>query len=412
MLISTISPCSKADSVNSDGLSELGANHALGATKLYIEPRFTHGVELMRPMDIAAYLEQQKRHIGREARSVRDFSVFDFDYIPQQPLMREEIKLLIDDMLRFEISGIPTHYAIVGSRGSGKTLTLKYLQRVIPGQTKLSVVYANCRQHNTSFKILAHLLGVQARGASLSELFSTFCGKCQGKTVVVLDEVDLMSPKDRRREILYLLSRAERPFMVIMLSNNPHVLKDLDPATRSSLQPVPLHFPNYDAGQIGQILADRAERGLTEWNEGHLREIAARTARDTNADARVAIKTLFYAATKPGEDLADCFERARRDVVIDLINDLSDSALMILWAVVTAKTDFAKEVYNRYRRYCQARTEKPFSYVYFYSTLSYLQSAGLVALVSAKVGRAYTNRVLLTFDQPVVEQICQLRFGT
>lgn len=362
-------------------------------------------------MDIAAYLEQQKRHIGQEARFVRDFSVFDFDYIPEQPLMREESKLLIDDMLRFEISGIPTHYAVIGSRGSGKTLTLKYLQRVIPGQTKLSVVYANCRQHNTSFKILAHLLGVQARGASLSELFTAFCGKCTGSTVVVLDEIDLMSPKDRRREILYLLSRAERPFMVIMLSNNPHVLKDLDPATRSSLQPMPLHFRNYDAQEIGQILQDRAQRGLKQWDEGHLAEIAGRTASKTNADARVAIKTLYYTVTKPGDNLAESFERARRDVVIDLINDLSDSTLMILWAVVTARTDFAKEVYNRYRRLCQARAEKPFSYVYFYSNLSYLQSVGLVALVSTKSGRTYTNRVLLAFDQPVVEQICRLRFG-
>ena len=362
-------------------------------------------------MDIAAYLKQQKKHIGREARSVRDFSVFDFDFIPQQPLMREESKLLIDDMLRFAISGIPTHYAVIGSRGSGKTLTLKYLQRVIPDQTNLSIVYANCRQHNTSFKILAHLLRVQARGASLSELFSAFCDKCEAKTVVVLDEIDLMSSKDRRREILYLLSRAERPFMVIMLSNNSHVLKDLDPATRSSLQPMPLHFRNYDAEQIGDILADRAKRGLTEWNDGHLKEIAARTARDTNADARVAIKTLFYAATKPGENLADCFERARRDVVIDLINDLSDSTLMILWAVATAAENLAKETYKQYCRYCQARAEKPFSYVYFLSNLSYLQSVGLVALLSTKVGRTYASRVQLAYDRPTVEQICRLRFG-
>jgi hypothetical protein len=50
--------------------------------------------------------------------------------------------------------------------------------------------------------------------------------------------------------------------------------------------------------------------------------------------------------------------------------------------------------------------------MHFYSSLSYLQSVGLVALVSTKVGRAYTNRVLLNFDEPVVEQICRLRFET
>ena len=35
----------------------------------------------------------------------------------------------------------------------------------------LRILYTNCRNHNTSFKILAHLLRVQARGASLDELF-------------------------------------------------------------------------------------------------------------------------------------------------------------------------------------------------------------------------------------------------
>ncbi|MFH1748259.1 MAG: Cdc6/Cdc18 family protein [Planctomycetota bacterium] len=365
----------------------------------------------MRGMDVAAYLRQQKQHLGREARAVKDFSIFGFDYIPDQPLLREEAKRLIDDMLRFELSGIPTHYAVIGSRGSGKTLTLKFLQRIVPKQAKLDVVYANCRQHNTSFKILAHLLGVQARGASLSELFTAFCAKSELKTVVVLDEVDLMSPKDRRREILYLLSRSERPFMVLTLANNPHVLKELDPATRSSLQPVPLHFRNYDAQQIRQILQDRARRGLVRWDETALSQIAALTVQKTNSDARVAIKTLFYTVTRPAASVTDNFDRARRDVVVDMIHDLADAALLILWAVATSKSDFTKEVYRRYCRFCQTRGDKPFSYMHFYSNLAYLQSVGLVALVSTKVGRTYTNRVLLNFDEPVVEQICRLRFG-
>ena len=128
-------------------------------------------------MNVAAYLRRQKEHLEEEARFVRDFAVFSFDYIPEVPLMRDEAARLIDDMLRFELSGIPTNYAVIGSRGSGKTLTLKYLQRVVPQQAELDVVYANCREHNTSFKILANLLGVQARGVSGRQpTASTYCG--------------------------------------------------------------------------------------------------------------------------------------------------------------------------------------------------------------------------------------------
>ncbi|MBD3392546.1 MAG: hypothetical protein GF410_11055 [Chitinivibrionales bacterium] len=228
--------------------------------------------------------------------------------------------------------------------------------------------------------------------------------------MLVLDEVDLMSPKDRRREILYLLSRSERPFMLIMLSNNPHVLKDIDPATRSSLQPEIIHFRNYNAEELFHILACRARRGLKHWEEPVLRQIAALTTRLTQSDARVAIKTLLYSVTQRDRTIPQCFDRARRDVVVDMIHDLSDGALMVLWAATTAKTDFARDIYGRYRRFCLDHREKPFSYVYFCSTLSYLQSAGLVALISTKTGRTYTNRVLLTFDRPIVERITRLRF--
>ena len=360
--------------------------------KAYMSARFTHGVELTRGMDIATYLQQQKDELGKETRRARDFSVFDFNYIPEQPVMREECKELIDEMLRFELTGLANHQAVVGSRGSGKTLMVKYLQQVMPGQTGLDILYANCRHHNTSFKILAHLLGSQTSGASLGELYDRLLAGCRKKTVVVLDEIDLMSPKDRNREILYLLSRSEHPFMVIMLSNSPHVLKQLDAATRSSLQPMPLHFKNYNAEQIQEILRDRAKLGLRNWDDGVLAQIAALTTRLTNADARVAIKTLKYTATRPEEDVAACFERARRDIVVDMVNDLSDGNLRILWAAATSKSDLAKPIYERYCRYSQAQAEKPFSYVYFYSNLSYLQSVGLVALVSTKVGRTYTNR--------------------
>ena len=364
----------------------------------------------MNTMDIATYLRTLNKRLGKESEAVRDFAVFDFHFVPDKPVLRSEATLLLDELARFNVSGIPTHLAIVGSRGSGKTLTVRYLRRVVREELELEILYANCRHYSTSFKILAHLLGVHARGASMGELFERFCKRCLKKTVVILDEVDLMSPKDRRREILYLLSRASQPFMVIMLSNSPQVLKELDAATRSSLQPVPLHFKNYNAQQIHEILRDRAERGLHRWEESDLAEIAALTTKLSNADARLAIKTLQYRATGRGPNLRACFDRARRDLVVDLISDLSDGTLSILWAAAESRSDFARGIYDRYSRITQQRREKPFSYVHFHSSLSYLQSAGLVTLVSAKQGRTFATRVLLTFDPAVAREISGLRF--
>jgi cell division control protein 6 len=367
-------------------------------------------VELMVTMDIASYLKRLNEQLNKESEIIKDYSVFDFHSVPDKPVLRSEATSLIDELAQFNISGIPTHLAVVGSRGSGKTLTVRYLQRIVQEELNVEILYANCRHHNTSFRVLAHLLDIRARGASMGEVFERFCARCRKKTVVILDEVDLMSPKDRRREILYLLSRASKPFMVIMLSNSPQVLKELDAATRSSLQPVPVHFKNYNAQQIHEILRDRAERGLHRWNEADLAEIAALTTKLSNADARLAIKTLQYRVTGRGKDLRACFERARRDLVVDLITDLSDGTLSILWAAADSKSDFARSIYERYSRISRQRREKPFSYVHFHSNLSYLQSAGLVALVSTKQERTFATRVLLTFDPAVARQISTLRF--
>lgn len=105
------------------------------------------------------------------------------------------------------------------------------------------------------------------------------------------------------------------------------------------------------------------------------------------------------------------FERARRDIIVDLVHDLSDANLMILHAAATAPSDLAKEIYARYCSTSRTQGDKPFSYVYFYSNLGYLQSCGLVALVSTKVGRTYTNRVILNCEPSVVGALARLRFG-
>ncbi len=95
-----------------------------------------------------------------------------------------------------------------------------------------------------------------------------------------------------------------------------------------------------------------------------------------------------------------------------MIHDLSVPNLMILQAVVASESDFAKQVYQRYRKLSVHYGERPFSYVYFYSNLSCLQSMGLVALIATKLGRTYANRVMLTFEQSVLETVFRLRFGS
>ena len=362
-------------------------------------------------MDIEKYLSERQTRFDKSRDKIRSFEVFDFNYIPERPLMREEVKPVIDALLRYQQTGIANNVLVLGSRGSGKSVLAKYLMKVMSEQGQIDFAYANCRQHNTSFKILASLVGVRPRGCSLDELWQKFADSSRGKTVFVLDEVDLMSDKDRHKDILYLISRSQNNYMTILLSNNPKFLTPLDESIKSTLQPEIIHFAGYNAGEIEKILTERAKVGLKFLPKRIMREISAMTVKDTNSDVRVAIKTLYLWALEPGVTLKEHFDKARRDIMFDVVKDLNDKNLLILEAALSRQDSFVKDIYEAYRKISARYNEEPFSYVHFYSNLSYLQSLGLILLISTKVNRTYTNRIQLTFDPSILATVWQMRFG-
>jgi len=202
----------------------------------------------------------------------------------------------------------------------------------------------------------------------------------------------------------------------ILLSNHPRFLTLLDESVKSSLQAETIHFHNYDAEQIRLILEERARVGLAvdvlsnPTFEPIIPAIAAMTVQGTNADARVAIKTLYYAALEPEEDMTELFRRAQRDLVGDILTDLNPRNLLILLAAMRTPDPMVKQVYGGYRRLSIGRGEEPYSYVYFYTNLSYLQSVGLIVLLSTKVGRTYANRIQLLVDPDLIEAVARTVF--
>jgi len=375
------------------------------------DPDVTRAVKVTRQMDIAQYLNERKRHFDDSKSRIRDFAVFDFNYVPDKPLMRREVRPVIDALLRYQQTGIANNVLILGSRGSGKSVLARYLMKVMAGEDGPNFAYANCRQHDTSFKILAFLLGLRPRGCSLDELWQRFEDLHHGPVVFVLDEVDLMSDRDKHKDILYLLSRSPANYMAILLSNNPKFLHPLDESIKSTLQPEIIHFGSYSTSEVQDILSARAAVGLKGVPNEVLDEIAAMTVKNTNSDVRVAIKTLYLWALEPEVALRCHFEKARRDIMFDVVKDLNDKNLLILKAIYNQRDGFAKAVYETYRKTSAALHEDPLSYRHFYCGLSYLQSLGLVVLVSTKVNRTYTNRIQLTFDPGTLDTIWKTRFG-
>lgn len=368
------------------------------------------GVSLTRDaMEVHDYIEDKEKRLARRTQRLRDARVFDFNFVPPEPLLREEMKPVIDALLRYQHTGIANHLLIIGSRGSGKTLGVRFLESLFRARG-LAILYANCRMQNTSYKLLAGLTGARARGVSFEELAERFTQKYPQKTVVVLDEVDLLSEKDVQKNILYFLSRAPNGYMTILLSNSPRWSGALDESVQSTLQPEIIHFRSYTPAELDRILTDRAKLGLGHVHKPEVLKIAALSAKYAQSDVRVAIKCLYYGATEPDAGVDANFERARRDVVLDVVRHLSDKNLLILRAVSDGEKP-VKEAYSTYRRLCAQHREEPFSYVYFFSALAYLQSLGLVLLASTKLLRTYAKTVQCTFTTDVLDQVCRHRFG-
>jgi len=343
--------------------------------------------------DLLTYIEQSREEAKRVASSVKDYRIFDFSYIPDKPLVRPETKRIVDALVQYNQTGIPRNLVIVGPRGCGKTLTFRYLERTLKQALGLRFCGVNCRIHNTSFKVLSHILHLRPRGYAYSELAERFEATIKGPAVIVLDESDMLGEKDFRKDVLYFLSRSPNRYSIILLSNNPRFLRGLDESTRSSLQPETIFFRNYSAQEILGILKDRAETGLNAVEPGLLEEISALTAKNTNGDVRVAIKTLLYCATREAETVQGCFNKARADVMIDVLNSINEKGLLILKAALEEPSKLVKAVYQRYVDQSRGYKEEPYGYTQFYSTLGYLASLGAILLVSAKVDRTFTNRI-------------------
>ena len=56
-------------------------------------------------MDIEQYLSQRQKRFDKSKNQISNFQVFDFNYIPEKPLMREEVKPVIDALLRYQQTG-------------------------------------------------------------------------------------------------------------------------------------------------------------------------------------------------------------------------------------------------------------------------------------------------------------------
>jgi len=258
-----------------------------------------------------------------------------------------------------------------GPSGTGKSLIVEHVasETVLLAEEQgvdFEVFTLNCNSAKTAddaFYRLGKMIGkevnadreIKKQGISTSEkieyLFDLVSDHYDA-VLFVLDEVDQLINTSRQEyaysDVIYQLTRTtelgleDTDVSVATISNNPTFMDNLGSRAFSSYHPSRVHFPDYNAPQLEEILENREDAfksGVV--GDGVLSLCAALAARD-HGDARQAIDLLRHAgemANNNGESVVtedhvyQAEEIEQRNVLHEQISGLSSTKQQALYAV-------------------------------------------------------------------------------
>ncbi len=346
------------------------------------------------------------------------------DYVPENlPHRDEQIRRLATVLAPALLGSRPSNVFIYGLTGTGKTAVTKYVLRKLKEKAKARVeyVYINCRQNNTSYRVLAELaksLGVKVpfTGLALGEVMKRVLRGLERRRrilIVVLDEVDNLV-KRNGDDVLYFLSRINEQLensrvSLIGITNDLKFMEFLDARVKSSLGEEELVFPPYNAIQLEDILRKRAAEAFNEGvlEEGVIKRVAAIAARQ-NGDCRLALDILLKAADIADREGADKVtlghvERARHEIeknlTVDVIKTMPLHVKLTLAAIYLLTRDSVKTIttgliYNKYKELVSKVGIEPVTQRRISDIINELDMLGLINARVVSMGRYGRTKVI------------------
>jgi cell division control protein 6 len=285
-------------------------------------------------------------------------------YIPEVlPHRDAQIKDIAEKTACALLGDAPPTFLCYGQTGTGKTATIRYVsQKLAQQSTKIKSwwIYINCNIVSTPYRILAHIYNTISRqekipptGLPKDIIFKRLLGLLDSKVknsicFLVLDEIDILVDKKGGNEILYDLTRFNENLdqcrsSLIGISNKLKFRDNLDPRILSSLGEEHIVFPSYDAGELRDILNERAK---IAFNEDVLKEevipLCAAIAAKEHGDARKALQLLRKAGELAEQAQSKIVtlkyvekaqEDLEKDYVVEYVKGLPLQAQLVLTSI-------------------------------------------------------------------------------
>ena len=239
--------------------------------------------------------------------------------------------------------------------------------------------------------------------------------------VIMLDEIDKLVEKSGD-DTLYNLSRMNSELdtsrvSIMGISNDLKFTEFLDPRVKSSLGEEEIVFPPYDATQLRDILAARADIAFEpDALSEDVIPLCAAFAAQEHGDARRALDLLRTAGElaergqteRVDEDhVREAQEKIELDRVVEVVRTLPTQSKVVLFAVILLERNGAQnintgEVYNIYRRLCDEIDADVLTQRRVTDLISELDMLGIVNAVVVSKGR-YGRTKEMNLSVPVEE---------
>jgi len=188
----------------------------------------------------------------------------DPEWLPKNLPYREMQHHHIANMIKPLIQGRTGRNCLIsGAPGIGKTAAVRLVLKELEESTNVdmpdvSVLYVNCWQKNTTYKIFVELceqLGYRfTQNKNTEDLFKIIQNIVNKKAVVfAFDEVDKVDDVD----FLYQIFTDVLKKTIVMITNHPEWYAQVDTRIRSRLLPETISFSPYSNEEVEGILKER-----------------------------------------------------------------------------------------------------------------------------------------------------------